>query len=118
MSEHYPFSSLPNAHPESYPGHIPHDPGLHDVSQLGSSYPQPGTPANTSIFGVDFRDQHFWKGALLGAAVTLIVTNDSVQKAVIKTATKLYGAVQGGAQEIKEKFEDIQAELRQKDQEE
>ena len=118
MSEHYPYNSLPNAHPESYPSHMPHDPGLHDVSQLGSSYLQPGTPANTSIFGVDFRDQHFWKGALLGAALTLIVTNDGMQKAVIKTATKLYGAVRGGVQEMKEKFEDVRAEIQQKVQEE
>ena len=60
---------------------------------------------------MNFRDQQFWKGALLGAAVALLATNDTVQKSVIKGAAKVIGAIQGGVQEIKEKFEDVRAEM-------
>ena len=54
---------------------------------------QPVYPAapTTSILGLDVQDSQFWKGALLGAAVALLVTNESVQKGVVKTVSKLSG---------------------------
>ena len=73
---------------------------------MQQAQPSPG------FLGLNFRDQQFWKGAILGAAVTFLLTNDAVQKSIIKGTAKLYGMVQGGVQEIKEKFEDVQAEMR------
>lgn len=112
----------PQAPGSAMPGAVE---GLHDHHQspqyqfpFDPAFAQAGTPANTSILGLNFRDQNFWKGALLGAAVTLLVTNETVQKGVMKGVAKIYGAAQGGVQEIKEKFEDMQAEMRQKSQEE
>ncbi len=67
----------------------------------------------STFLGFNFQDQNLWKGVILGAAVTFLLTNDSVQKSLIKGTAKLYGLVQGGVQEIKEKFEDVQAEMRQ-----
>ena len=69
----------------------------------------PALPA-TSVLGLDVQDSQFWKGALLGAAVTLLVTNESVQKGVVKTVSKLTLAAQSGIEEMKEKFEDAKAE--------
>jgi len=98
-------------------GHMP----LHDAHQYGAqAAPTPtetGTYGPPSVFWLNFRDQQFWKGALLGAAITLLVTNETLQKGVMKGAAKLYSVAQGGVQEIKEKFEDVKAELRQKTQE-
>ena len=104
------------ADPGNSPSHAQHDPRLYDASQygVGTAYPPAGTPANPSIFWLNFRDQQFWKGILLGAGVTLLVTNETVQKAIMKSVAKVYGAVQGGVGELKEKFEDVQAEMRQK----
>ncbi len=80
-------------------------------------YQQPVQPTATtstlpaaSTLGVNVQDTNFWKGALLGAAVTLLVTNESVQKGVVKTVSKLTAAAQTGIEEMKEKFEDAKAE--------
>ncbi|MFH1114838.1 MAG: YtxH domain-containing protein [Pseudomonadota bacterium] len=95
-----------------------HHPPLHDAHHYGY-YPQ-GTYQTDdaqdvpgySLFGLDFSDGNFWKGALIGAAVTLLVTNDTVQKALMTGVAKAYSAAQNGVGELKEKFEDAQAELR------
>jgi len=62
-----------------------------------------------------YQSQQFWKGIAIGAIAAVFVTNEGVQKAVMKGAIKLYGMVQGGVNELKEKFEDVQAEVRQKE---
>ncbi len=64
----------------------------------------------TSILGLDVQDSTFWKGALLGAAVSMLVTNETVQKGVVKSVSKLTAAAQSGVEEMKEKFEDAKAE--------
>ena len=90
---------------------------LYDANQYGmvpqQSYQVQAAPYDTGFLGMNFRDQQFWKGALLGAAVALLVTNETVQKSVIKGAAKVVSAVQGGVQEVKEKFEDVRAEMHQ-----
>lgn len=68
------------------------------------------TLPSSSILGVDVKDSNFWKGALLGAAVTLLVTNESVQKGVVKTVSKVTAATKFGVEELKEKYEDAKAE--------
>ncbi|MEZ4528776.1 MAG: hypothetical protein R2941_22925 [Desulfobacterales bacterium] len=62
-----------------------------------------------------YQSQQFWKGMAIGAIAAVFVTNEGVQKAVMKGAIKLYDMVQGGVNELKEKFEDVQAEVRQKE---
>ncbi len=69
-------------------------------------YPAP----TSSLLGVNVQDSQFWKGALIGAAVTLLLTNESVQKGVVKTVSKVTAAAQCGIEEMKEKFEDAKAE--------
>ena len=90
---------------------------MYQSYNYGTQYP------NQSMYPVDgnyytvrppfYSDQQFWKGALLGTALTLLFTNDSVQKVAMKGVMTVYNAVQGGVQEMKEKFEDIQAEISQ-----
>lgn len=53
----------------------------------------------------------YLKGLLLGAGVALVVTNPTVQKALIGGAVRVWAAVQGGVEEIKEQIEDVKAEL-------
>ncbi len=112
MIKHHTLNPSPDMYPMNQPGQMLNDPRSHDANLQRTDYTQMSTPADTSILGVNFHDQQFWKGALLGAAVTLIVTNETVQKGIIKTVAKLYGSMQSGVQEIKEKFEDVQAELK------
>ena len=82
--------------------------------QPTTQYVQTAYPAaqDSSLFSLNVQDTQFWKGALIGAAVALLVTNETVQKGVVKTASKLTAAAQSGIEEVKEKFEDAKAEAK------
>lgn len=60
---------------------------------------------------LNFKDERFLKGALVGAAVTFLLTNDSVQKNSIKSLVKIWSLLQGGVEEVKERFRDAEAEI-------
>ncbi len=62
----------------------------------------------------DYKNNTYLKGLLIGAGVTLIATNPTVQKAVVKGSVALWNAIRGGVEEIKEKIEDVKAELAEK----
>ncbi len=72
--------------------------------------PAAEAPAPTFL-GLDATSATFWKGAILGAGVALLVTNETVQKAVVKAVSKGMAAASSGVAEIKEKFEDAKAEV-------
>jgi hypothetical protein len=54
---------------------------------------------------LNFDDSEFWKGALLGAAVVLVLTNESVQGALFKTGAKTKAAVKTGVDRVKERVQ-------------
>lgn len=68
--------------------------------------------AQTSTLGswFDYSNPSYIKGLLLGTGVTLLVTNPTVQNAVIKGTVAAWSAVVGGIEEIKEKVRDAKAE--------
>lgn len=45
---------------------------------------------------LDFEDTEFWKGALVGAAAVLLLTNESVQQSLFKSGVKARDAVEKG----------------------
>ena len=61
----------------------------------------------------DFSNGAYLKGLLVGAGLTLILTNSTVQKTMIRTAVKTWSLVQGGVEEVKEQFRDVNAEMSQ-----
>ena len=86
-----------SARPGYHPGYAPPAAYAHD-SGLSSFF--------------NFRDERFIKGAITGAALTFLLTNDSVQKNAIKSVVKLWTLFQGGMEEIKERFKDAEAEIK------
>jgi len=58
----------------------------------------------------------FVKGALIGAAVTYVMTNKNVQDALFKTVAKSSSLFQAGMEEVKERFEDAKAEVQSEHQ--
>lgn len=88
----------------NYYGH-PH----YDPRYAALSAPRQTTPVSS-------RDR-FVKGLLIGAAATYLLTNDQVQRAAIKSAVKAWSTLQGGVEELKERFQDAEAELRLAEQE-
>jgi len=71
--------------------------------------PMPQASAVRSWF--DFSDSGYLKGFMLGAGVTLLLTNDTVQRALVKGAVKTWSLFQGGVEEVKEQFRDVKAEM-------
>lgn len=53
----------------------------------------------------------FAQGLLVGAAVTFLLTNENVQKALFRGVARVIGTVQGGIEEMKERYHDAEAEL-------
>ncbi len=74
---------------------------------------QPADSAATSWF--NFTSADYLKGLALGAGVALVATNPTVQKAVVSGAVKVWAALQGGVEELKEQVQDAKAELSQED---
>ncbi len=52
---------------------------------------------------LDLDDKDFWKGALLGAAVVLLLTNDSVQNTLFRTGAKAKDKIKSGVDKVREK---------------
>jgi hypothetical protein len=50
---------------------------------------------------LNLNDKELWKGALIGAAVVLLLNNDSVQNALFKTGVRARDAVKSGVDTIK-----------------
>lgn len=106
MGAGYP-SGYPSGHPGAgypagawYPGMQPVMP----VMQQSQSQPF-----------LNFSNDRFLKGLLIGAAAAYLLTNESVQRTAIKGAVKLWTSVQGGVEEVKERFRDAEAELQAAD---
>lgn len=68
-------------------------------------------PAQQSSSFFNFSNDRFLKGLLIGAAATYLLTNESVQRTAISGAVKVWNFIQGGVEEIKERFHDAEAEL-------
>lgn len=52
-------------------------------------------------------DSEFWKGALIGAAAVLLLTNESVQSMLFKTGAKAKEVVRSGVEKVKETASEI-----------
>lgn len=112
----YPAAQAPSgpgwhaAAPDPMAGGYPHP-----YAAPYGAYPAPAyAPQSLAARGSPFlglTNERFLKGVLIGAAATYLLTNESVQRTAIKGAVKLWGLVQGGVEEIKERFHDAEAEL-------
>lgn len=75
-----------------------------------TGYAVPRQAQQQSAF-LNFGNDRFLKGLLIGAAATYLLTNESVQRTLIKGVVQVWSAVQGGIEEAKERFHDAEAEL-------
>jgi|GEM_PF-1064141 len=72
--------------------------------------PQYQQQQSSSLF-----NERLVKGALIGAAAAYLLTNENVQRSAIKGAVKAWSLLQGGVEELKERFHDAEAEIRSGD---
>jgi len=95
----------------------PAGPGQYSVDPSG--YPSqygyyPPAPESWTQGWFAFTDAGYVKGVLLGAAVTYVMTNPKVQRAMVKGVVALWTSVQGSVEEVKEQIKDIKAEMSMK----
>lgn len=80
-----------------------------------SANPTAVAPSNAPVSQVgtwfEFSNSGYLKGFLIGAGVTLVLTNPTVQKALVKGTVKVWSTLQGGVEEVKEQFRDVKAEM-------
>lgn len=67
--------------------------------------------AFSGIMPENFNTAGFIKGALLGAGITYILTNEKAQQAIFKAIVKAGSMLEAGVEELKERFEDAKAEI-------
>ena len=68
-------------------------------------------PANNPSLFDSFDTSNFLKGAAIGAIGAYLLTNENAQKTIFKTFAKGTEMFQAGIEEMKERFEDAQAEM-------
>ncbi len=71
--------------------------------------PQMNQNQNNPLGG--FNNGDFVKGALIGAAVTFLLTNKGAQESIMKAASKGTELFQAGMEELKERYEDARAQM-------
>jgi hypothetical protein len=112
MHDPYRYGYPPTGyHPAYSQGHSPWGPGYTPGFHAHAA-PPPGAPlaAATAPFS-HLTNPRFLKGALFGALAAYLLTNETVQQNAIKTAVRAWSMVQGGVEEMKERFRDAEAEL-------
>lgn len=94
------------AYPAGYPM------GQYQAAYYQSQAPYPGAQYQAQTPFLNFSNDRFLKGLLIGAAAAYVLTNESVQRTAIKGVVKAWSMLQGGVEEIKERFQDAEAEIR------
>ncbi len=96
----YPYSAYP--HGPQGPGqagaHARHGAGMADLMEEIAKGGN-GLSSLSKMLSLD--DSEFWKGALVGAAAVLLLTNESVQEVLFKTGARAKQAVKAGIDKAK-----------------
>ncbi|MGF1643022.1 MAG: YtxH domain-containing protein [Thiotrichales bacterium] len=80
----------------------------------GQPMPYPGYPMYANAYpqrNASLLNDRFLKGLLIGAAAVYLLTNENLQRTAIKSAVKAWSLLQGGVEELKERFHDAEAEI-------
>ena len=127
MNEYFPYppqapwyagpGPQPGMNAAAYPGQYPPPqpyaaPVYPTAMQPPAGYKMPAAmpvaaPQPTSFLN----NPRFIKGALIGAVAAYLLTNEKVQQGMIKASVKTWSMMQGGIEEMKERFRDAEAEL-------
>lgn len=104
MNRYYP--------PYPPPPHWYQPPAGYQATPASLYTPPPVAMAPPAVAGGNLLTRpSFVKGALVGAVVAYLLTNEKVQQNAIKAAVKSWTLLQGGVEEMKERFRDAEAEL-------
>lgn len=91
----------PAGHPAAHPG----------AMAVGQPHPTQAAAFAWGTGWFDFRNEAFVKGLMVGALGAVILSNPTVQKKTMQAMASLWALMQGGVEELKERFQDVEAEL-------
>jgi hypothetical protein len=70
------------------------------------------------LFSLNFQDDQFWKGAVVGAVAALLLTSETVQSGLTKTVGTIFATAQSGVEKVtktyKETIEEVKKEKEKK----
>lgn len=104
---HYHFYGAGAAAPGSQPGQPAPDAPPPFPPGFGAGGPGPGAANAHQHPGAD----SLIKGLVVGAGVAYLLSNETAQRAILRTAVQAWTAVQGGLAELKERMHDAEAEV-------
>ena len=87
------------------------NPYIRQATNINAMNNQQVNPQANPVAKSGFSNGDFIKGALIGAAVTYLLTNKNAQKTIMKTASKGSEMFQAGMEELKERYEDARAQM-------
>lgn len=115
MSNESFYYTDPRTAGPGYAGHVPHPgqgaayPAGYHAAQYQGAYPSLQYQSQPPFLNLG--SDRFLKGLLIGAAAAYVLTNESVQRSAIKGMVRIWSVLQGGVEEIKERFHDAEAEI-------
>lgn len=110
MSYEHPYRTYPVQQPP-YQGGQPESPYHQYAMYPAGGYQEGELGAYWLESWFNFRNTGYLKGFVIGAGLALVLTNTTVQKTLATGAVRLWTAVQGGVEEVKEHVQDIKAEM-------
>lgn len=82
------------------------------MSQLVDEIAGGGSGLSSLSQMLNLDDKELWKGALIGAAAVLLLTNESVQNALFKGGVRARDAVKSGVDQVKSRAQTVGDEVR------
>lgn len=111
---HHTHPGDPVGQPGFIPAAMPY-PYLHEAYRFGPSFtpfpPEAPARVDNTWLGLDFHNDQFWKGVVLGSLLTILITSETVRETLMKGVAKVWTGTKSGVEELKEKFEDVKAEI-------
>ncbi|MEA3386658.1 MAG: hypothetical protein U9Q89_09495, partial [Thermodesulfobacteriota bacterium] len=63
------------------------------------------------LFSLNFQDDQFWKGALVGAVAALLLTSETVQSGLTKTVGSVFATARSGAEKVSKTYKEATEEV-------
>ncbi|MDL1959423.1 MAG: hypothetical protein LWX01_05335 [Deltaproteobacteria bacterium] len=64
------------------------------------------------LFSLNFQDDQFWKGAVVGAVAALLLTNETVQSGLTKTVGTIFATAQSGVEKVTKTYKEATEEVK------
>lgn len=64
------------------------------------------------LFSLNFQDDQFWKGAVVGAVAALLLTSETVQSGLAKTVGTIFATAQSGVEKVTKTYKEATEEVK------